>query len=69
MAVVGKQLLERYLVRKRHGESRPQAAAKFHLLRKGKKLDQLYCLPLLPSHVIGKTDYKGYPSEVMNLKL
>lgn len=66
---MGKQLLQTYLVRKRHGERRPQAAAKFHLFRKGKKLEQLYCLPLLPSHVIGKTDYKGHLPEVMNLKL
>jgi len=54
MAVMGKQLLERYLIRKRHGEIRLQAAAKFHLLRKGKKLEQLCCLPLLPVHVIEK---------------
>lgn len=58
---MGKQLLERYFIRKRHGERRPQAAAKFNLLRKGKKLKQLYCLPLLPSHVIGKLIIKGIP--------
>lgn len=66
---MGKQLLERELIRKMHGERRPQTAAKFHLLRTGKKLEQLYCLPLLPSHVIGKTDYEGQPPEATNLKL
>lgn len=65
---MGKQLQERELVRKRHGE-RLQTAAKFHLLRTGKKLEQLYCLPLPPSHVIGKTDYEGQPPEATNLKL
>lgn len=66
---MGKQLLERELIRKRHGERRSQTAAKFHLLRTGKKLEQLYCLPLLPSNIIGKSDYEGQPLEAMNLKL
>lgn len=66
---MGKQLLERYPIRKRHRERKPQVVAKFLLLRKGKKLEQLHCLPLLSSHAIGKTDYKGHPLEVMNLKL
>lgn len=59
LAVMGKQLPERYLIRKRHREKRPQAAAKVHLLTKGQKLEQLHCLPLPHPIYFGELIIKG----------